>query len=1495
MELRGQSQRWQGQRSAYTWEQSALEHIKGLMPDAEPYRAWQTFTFTTDRGHVREVDLFIATPGGLFLVEIKSHPGTATNNGSTWLFRDGDKLRTIENPLHFTDQKAKELKSQLEKAARKLRLKEPIPRIEAVVFLSAENLKSRLDEFQRQRLYGRDNLTNSTGLDRIWSGFLNQPPRSERNRVTPTLSRQLPKLLQEIGIARLHRIGRVGPYELEEKSYDSGPTWEDYLASNPSLPSDYPRRVRVFLTERTATDEERKSVQRAAHREYLALQGISHDGIVRAEQYSDELLVGPAVVFRHGKDWERLDHFLSKTPDLPLDTRLQMIRQLAEALDHAHRRHLYHRALAPRSVYVELDGRYPRLRIADWQVAARPHTTTGGTTRTGTTTASTTAVSGGTVSGGTGALLAHIERSAGPYLAPEFAAPESLALLDVFGLGALSYLILTGQPPAATRGEMATRLTQARALLPSAVVDSVSPAMDDLVRDATQLSQADRTESVRLFLRRLDKIEEELTAPEPDPEQDPLTAGPGDEIVGWTVLRQLGTGSTSKALLVSKDGDAGGGRVFKVGLGDAAARRLEREAEQLGPLNDSHVARLLDPPFQAGPDGKRRTVIGVEYVGDHTLAEELRLHGPLTMHELERLGEDLFQAIAFLDRRGVWHRDIKPDNVALRELDRKGRELVLFDFSLAGTPDTDMVAGTRGYLDPFLGTPGRQRYDLAAELYAIAVTLHEMASGELPSWGEDIPDGRFIDPAEEVQLAEDLFDPVARDGLVEFFKVALHRDAARRFNSLHGMTRAWTDIFRDLETVPPLTTSATNRDGIGEEDEGADPVESARAKRAEAAAKASPSTPLAAAGLSPYALSIAQQKLAIDTAGELARVPARRITALRGIGSVPRYELVRLSREWRHRFTAPEAGQHWAGQARPDIRWPEVAEHAAVRGEKDIHPERKRVSPGSQTSSDGSEELTQLSVDEVVRRLVPDVPELAQVTGLLPGPDGRRVPPWAAPLEIARATGLPEAEVTAHLERLRNRWLKSVKALKPVRDELVEILQAHGRILGWRQLAAGLLARRGADIGDPGERLRLAAICVRAAVETEERRDSARMASRRLVTSASAGPGQATEDQDARVIIALTDVGEEGTAPDAEELFIYAELLGDEADLLAARDPLPGVTEIRQVLRGVPTATHALRLSDTDLVQLAAAASERSAATPRLELYPRNMAAERAVKISQVGSIAEGAMADELARRVLARFPDLYPANRPTPEVMPDILAALGYEVTRDSNARLRLFPSTSVSGASASRSRAQARIVPSSATAEAAAQAQERLRQARQRGGFIALKALIKDATAIRAHVASLDGVTPVNVTREFVSILRRVVAREGRPRWETVLAADSPSASSAAKTGFAQLLTKTWTLLEEQIRTAGNSGIVLLHDATPIARYTGGVELLARLVGAARDAQESPAGLWLLCPMEDPQALPRLDQLMVSVLPGDAEQLYVPGELAAEGSQGGKDLRAS
>jgi hypothetical protein len=128
------------------------------MHNAEPYRAWATFSFTAASGRINECDLLIAVPGGLHLVELKGHPGHATNSGETWLFRQPGAKRTLtlRNPLHLNDLKSKELKSRLEWAARELRVTQRIPRIEPSTFLSAPGLVSELDDVQRTRVYGRD-------------------------------------------------------------------------------------------------------------------------------------------------------------------------------------------------------------------------------------------------------------------------------------------------------------------------------------------------------------------------------------------------------------------------------------------------------------------------------------------------------------------------------------------------------------------------------------------------------------------------------------------------------------------------------------------------------------------------------------------------------------------------------------------------------------------------------------------------------------------------------------------------------------------------------------------------------------------------------------------------------------------------------------------------------------------------------------------------------------------------------------------------------------------------------------------------------------------------------------------------------------------------------------------------------------------------------------------------------------------------------------------
>src|ERR1022692_487835 len=551
-------------------------------------------------------------------------------------------------------------------------------------------------------------------------------------------------------------------------------------------------------------------------------------------------------------------------------------------------------------------------------------------------------------------LAAHIDPASGPYLAPEFGNPESDATqLDVFGLGALTHLILTGVPPAGSRKELDIRLAAERALVPSAMCDEISPAMDDLVRGATGAQPVDRFESVREFLTYLDAVEEELTRPDQDEIADLLTAVKGTTVDGWKVGQILGKGSTARALLMTRDDDS---RVYKIALSDAGRTRLAHEAAQLKNLRDSHIVRFIDGPKDIGD----RTVLVLEQAGEQTLGQYLRREGRLAIGDLETLSDHLFQAVGYLEGEGIWHRDIKPDNLAIRELNKKGRRLVLFDFSLADTASRATEAGTQHYLDPFLGTDRRPEYDAAAERYAVAVTLHEMASGELPSWGDGMVEARLLDPSEQLpQIAEDSFDPQLRDRLVAFFGTALQRDPAPRYASLKDMSRAWADVFRALDERRPVTTPQT----VGEL-----PAAPADARQV-SAARVAASTPLVAAGLSARALSAAEQQLDVSTVGELIKIPAARVQRLRGVGRGPRNELLKRAREWRQQLQVIEqladpalagaAGQGSLAGA-PGTAGPSVTGAAAGQ-----------AGAGPGLPSAAAADLTTLSLDEITGQLVP--------------------------------------------------------------------------------------------------------------------------------------------------------------------------------------------------------------------------------------------------------------------------------------------------------------------------------------------------------------------------------------------------------------------------------------------------------------------------------------------------------------------------------------------
>src|SRR6185312_13794783 len=108
-----------------------------------------------------------------------------------------------------------------------------------------------------------------------------------------------------------------------------------------------------------------------------------------------------------------------------------------------------------------------------------------------------------------------LEPTSAVYLPPEaISDPNTRSeAMDLFSLGAVSFLVFTNQPPAANLHDLYTLLTQHRGLPLPAVLDAPSENLQLLIREATHPDVALRVGSAAEFLEFLNKIEEEWTAP----------------------------------------------------------------------------------------------------------------------------------------------------------------------------------------------------------------------------------------------------------------------------------------------------------------------------------------------------------------------------------------------------------------------------------------------------------------------------------------------------------------------------------------------------------------------------------------------------------------------------------------------------------------------------------------------------------------------------------------------------------------------------------------------------------------------------------------------------------------------------------------------------------------------------------------------------------------------------------------------------------------------
>jgi DNA-binding response OmpR family regulator/tRNA A-37 threonylcarbamoyl transferase component Bud32 len=208
----------------------------------------------------------------------------------------------------------------------------------------------------------------------------------------------------------------------------------------------------------------------------------------------------------------------------------------------------------------------------------------------------------------------------------------------------------------------------------------------------------------------------------------PQTTGVPPE---YRVVGVLGQGASATAYLARHQAQADDCVVKVIPLAHSpnadSAARFSREGRLLERIGHPNVVRLYAHGLQDG-----HAYLAMEYVAGGTLRH--RLGQP--WDPLEALGVvmKVARGLAAVHALGVVHRDLKPDNIMLRE---GGLEPVLLDFGVAKDLRDDhhlTVAGT------ILGTPNYMAPEIiagqpvspATDVYACGAMFYEMLTGSKP-------------------------------------------------------------------------------------------------------------------------------------------------------------------------------------------------------------------------------------------------------------------------------------------------------------------------------------------------------------------------------------------------------------------------------------------------------------------------------------------------------------------------------------------------------------------------------------------------------------------------------------------------------------------------------------------------------------------------------------------------------------------------------------------
>lgn len=233
--------------------------------------------------------------------------------------------------------------------------------------------------------------------------------------------------------------------------------------------------------------------------------------------------------------------------------------------------------------------------------------------------------------------------------------------------------------------------------------------------------------------------------------------------------------------------------------------RFAREAAILEALGNP-IDRI--PKLYAYFESAGQFYLVQEWIEGATLTEKVDSQGPLTETEVRSILLSLLSVLEFVHGQGIVHRDIKPDNIILRQADGQP---VLIDFGavkeIMGTQITSqgdstltIAIGTPGYMPPEQAA-GRPVY--ASDLYSLALTAVYLLTGKTPAELEtNLFTGKIWWRHYALDVSDDLASVLDR---------ALQPTAGDRFSTATEMLTALTAAVKPITAITATQLSPAPR------------------------------------------------------------------------------------------------------------------------------------------------------------------------------------------------------------------------------------------------------------------------------------------------------------------------------------------------------------------------------------------------------------------------------------------------------------------------------------------------------------------------------------------------------------------------------------------------------------------------------------------------------------------------------------------------------------